>query len=182
MRVPHSGGIGVALRCAKFCIFAFLGGSGGGGSDKGPHSMLQSTQLTKQLDDETVQKIHEKVAQCCLTDVDELVRWNVRWKRCGNWCSSLAKVTSGLALVCDFVAGVYNLKEFVFAAGCTNTVSLVLLSYSNYCFVQAKEKTRELESVLALSVKTVHLTAPPTTPALEARGRSVDLPQKSNTA
>jgi hypothetical protein len=141
-----------------------------------------SSQLAKQLDDETIQKIQAKVAQCCLTDVDELVRWNVRWKKCGNWCSSLAKVASGLALVCDFVAGVYDLKEFVFAAGCTNAVSLVLLSYSTYCFVQAKEKTRELESILALTAKTVPPTVYPTTPALEARSRSVDLPPKSSTA
>lgn len=91
-----------------------------------------------------VRKIHDMQ----MTEVDMAISWKIRWKRIGNWCNGLAKTGTCLSLVFTFVSGFYNLKEFIFAAGCTNSVSLALLSYGNYCFSQAKSKNQELHQLL----------------------------------
>lgn len=97
-------------------------------------------------------QITAKVEELCLREADCAIEWNLRWKRCGNWCNNVAKLTSSFSLICDFVAGVYDRKEFVFVAGCSNTCSLVLMSYANYCFLQAKEKVHELDALAAIPV------------------------------
>ena len=82
-------------------------------------------------------------------EVESTIQWKLRWKRIGNWCNGFAKITAGMSIICYFVAGFYEMREFIFAAGCTNAVGLVLMSYSNYCFSQAKEKNQELEYLVS---------------------------------
>lgn len=98
--------------------------------------------------DNTRHEIAVTLAKLQLYEVESAVRWKIRWKRSGNWCSNLAKVATSMSIVCDFVAGFYDIKAFIFAAGCTNVLAVVLVSFSQYCFNQGSERARELDTIV----------------------------------
>ena len=57
---------------------------------------------------------------------------------------AVSKFSIGAALIGDFVAGFYNIREFSFFAGCSNTVGLVLMSYAQYAFSESKNRNNDL--------------------------------------
>ena len=89
------------------------------------------------------------------SELKNLVRWKVVWKKTGNICLGLSKALVATALLFDFVSGYYDNKDFTFFAGCSNTTALVLMTYSSYAFTESKRRNNNLSRLLKkVNVKT----------------------------
>jgi hypothetical protein len=81
-------------------------------------------------------------------DLLHVIFWKRRWNFLGNFFLITGKVCVGAAIVFDFVAGFYNLREYSFAAGVTNTVGLVSMGYSSFAKTESRRRHNDLASIL----------------------------------
>ena len=86
--------------------------------------------------------IEEKVKFMFEEDMKDSIKWKRRWKKIGNACLAISKGSLGFALICDFVAGFYDNREFSFASGCANALGLALMSYGAYAFSESAKRAK----------------------------------------
>lgn len=92
-------------------------------------------------------------------EVEDVTVWRHRWRKIANWVEGLAQVLLGVATMLAFAAGFFNVQYLPFAAGCFNTLCLVMLRFSAY----ANRESAERNAILGRLLVFLGATPPPTT-------------------
>jgi hypothetical protein len=79
----------------------------------------------------------------------ELLHDRYAWRKVSNVCEATAKILAGMASVLAFASTSFEHPTLSFIAGCTNTVGLVLLLFGSYSSKESKERTHQLNAILA---------------------------------
>lgn len=75
----------------------------------------------------------------------DFVLWSNRWKKIGNCCHITATILSGFAVIWSFIAGFYDIREFIFIAGVTSALVMAVSQYSTKAFAEANKKLEDID-------------------------------------
>lgn len=117
--------------------------------DSGGESVSQSQEI-QNTSDALVSKVRRLVEQAYMTDVKDTLGGRYHWRKVGDWSEALARICAGISTMLAFASGIYELKALSFAAGCTNTMAIVLGLWVSYAVKESKERSRDLNKVLSV--------------------------------
>lgn len=96
-----------------------------------------------------IEVVKPRLRQMYIAEMESNITWKLRWRSISSACLAASKVLVGAATVCDFVAGSYQNADFTFAAGCVNTLGLVLIGFSSWARAESKKRNAELTRLLS---------------------------------
>ena len=82
-------------------------------------------------------------------DVAYNIKSKSRWKIIADITEAIARILSGVSVVLAFAAGFFNYMLLSFISGCFGTLALVLLHFSSYSMNESKERTEQVNRILA---------------------------------
>lgn len=135
--------------------------SGGGGVRRATSSRYMAGSIIKDV-----------VAPTYVEEARQMIRGRGYWRRVGDGCESVSRVLAGIASVLAFSATSFDHKYLAFAAGCANTVGLVVLLFSNYAHKESRERTTQLNTIL----QAVGVTPMPYLTSSDSAGLGNDIP------
>jgi hypothetical protein len=104
---------------------------------------------------EVAKKLDEALLELYGVELEEDIKWKTRWKKIGNTCIATSKFVVSLAIVFDFLSGVYGKFELSVVAGVINTLTLSVLAYSSFAYSQSKNRSQSLIGLAGVSKVTV---------------------------
>lgn len=97
--------------------------------------------------------VREMIAGAYRGEIRSMIRWRDIWKRAGDSCEAIAKGLTGISAVLAFasssVRDTTKADILSFTSGTVGTVGLVLLTYANYAVRESRQRTSEINGMLA---------------------------------
>ncbi|MGA1563760.1 MAG: hypothetical protein ACO35C_03960 [Pontimonas sp.] len=141
-------------------------------SDSGDDTPSRRTRSV--LDDEFKQTCIDIITPSLETDVRDMVRGRIAWRRTSTVFEVLGRISGATGTIIAF-AGSSELTQgtvsgaLAFSAGCLGTISIVSTLFASFARQQALERSAAVNSIL----ETVHLKSiPDIAKALDVQGES----------
>jgi hypothetical protein len=114
------------------------------------HNNINATQTihTTKVSEETKKEIFNDVEESYKKDIREMIFGKTCWRRTGISFETLSKVTVAIGGVLSFSSGYFDSKVLSFISGSVSVISLALLQFGSFSFMQSKKRASDLNILL----------------------------------
>lgn len=100
------------------------------------------------VSEETRKAIFKKVEENYMGDVEEMICGKKCWRRTGLSFETMSKITIAIGGVLSFSSGYFDSNILSFISGSVSVISLALLQFGSYGFLQSKKRGNDLNILL----------------------------------